>query len=473
MRVNFIAILVSLLYFFYCFILKDYIFYSSLGLAFSLFIFIDFVNKLGKVFPLKEFIILIACLQWIVGAKISYSFGKSHHKYYMYVDESIYMSYVVPGVLAMTLGLFLIRNHLSINLIKNSFSKSSEKSQLTMAYTLIFIGLLSTVLNKIINVGGIAFILYLASLLLYIGICYLFFLLPKYKWHLFFITLSITFIISLDRGMFHEMLIVTSFFTFLITPKTTSFLTKTIFIFIGTIFIYMLQIVKKDFREIIWNDKNVNPVEVFFNLIEKEFLVEKESEANSIGIFQQQKEEQKTADANNRLNQGWIISRVLYNVPDKKPFVNGKTINEAIEASLLPRFLAPEKAGANQGLVYFREITGLGLSKSASMGLSLIAEFYANYGIVGGWIAMFIYGLLISFIIMFLINVPGKGSSLMILWLILFFFQVVKAETDFIKIFNHLIKSIIFFMMIMLGLKLIGIDLFKHIAHKDNINEKI
>ena len=74
---------------------------------------------------------------------------------------------------------------------------------------------------------------------------------------------------------------------------------------------------------------------------------------------------------------------MLYNVPAKKPFVNGRTINEAIEASVLPRFLAPNKVGADQALINFKEITGLGLSKRASMGLSLIAEFYANYGIVG------------------------------------------------------------------------------------------
>lgn len=466
---NFFSLILSIFYFFYCYLLKDYIFYSSLGLAFSLYIFIDFVSKLGKTFPLKEFIVLIASLQWIVGAKISYSFGKAHHKYYMYVEEDVYMSYVVPGVLAMTIGLFIVRNHLSIEHIKNSFSTTSKKSQLTIAYTLVIMGLLASVSNKIINIGGLAFILYLMSLLLYVGIGYLFFLLPKYKWYLFFITLGVTFVTSLGSGMFHNMLIITSFFAFLITPRKTSFITKLSVIILGAFFIYMLQVVKKEFREIIWSGKKVNPIEVFYDLIEREFLVEKETAARPLGAFQQQKEEEKTSDANNRLNQGWIISRVLYNVPAKKPFLSGRTINEAIEASLLPRFLAPNKAGADQALVNFKEITGLGLSKNASMGLSLIAEFYANYGIVGGWIAMFVYGLLISLIITFIIKVLGKNSYLIIIWLILFFFQVVKAETDFIKIFNHLVKSIIFFMIVNIGLSFIGIQLFNSSNQKDEL----
>ena len=464
-----LTILVSIIYFFYCYLLKDYIFYSSLGLAFSLYIFIDFVSKLGKTFPLKEFIVLIASIQWIVGAKISYSFGKAHHKYYMYVEEDVYMSYVVPGVIAMTLGLFIVRNHLSIDNIKNSFSTTSKKSHLTIAYTLVIIGLLASVSNKFISIGGLAFVLYLASLLLYVGIGYLFFILPKYKWYLFFITLGITFITSLGSGMFHNMLIIASFFIFLVTPKNTSFTTKLAVIFFGTFFIYMLQVVKKEFREIIYSGKKVNPVEVFYDLIEREFLVEKETAAQPLGAFQQKKEEEKESDANNRLNQGWIISRVLYNVPAKKPFLAGRTINEAIEASLLPRFLAPDKAGADQALINFKEITGLGLSKNASMGLSIIAEFYANYGIVVGWIAMFIYGLLISLTITFIIKVLGKNSYLIVIWLILFFFQVVKAETDFIKIFNHLVKSIIFFMILNVGLSFIGIQLFSSSNQKDEL----
>ena len=142
---NLVSFVISLLYFFYCYLLKDYIFYSSIGLAFSLYIFIDFVSKLGKTFPIKEFIVLIAALQWIVGAKISYSFGKAHHKYYMYVEEDVYMSYVVSGVFAMAIGLFIIRNHLSIEHIKNSFSTTSKKYQLTIAYTLLIIGLLASV----------------------------------------------------------------------------------------------------------------------------------------------------------------------------------------------------------------------------------------------------------------------------------------------------------------------------------------
>jgi hypothetical protein len=232
----------------------------------------------------------------------------------------------------------------------------------------------------------------------------------------------------------------------------------------------MLQLVKAEFREAVWSGGNQNAVEVFYNLMEREFTQQLE-QSETTGINSNPSLIKENADANNRFNQGWIISKVLENVPERQPFMNGKTINEAIEASILPRFLAPDKVGADQALVNFRQITGLGLSDNASMGLSLIAEFYANYGFYGGWIAMFLYGLLLSISIRFFILILGNGSYLIVLWFILFFFQVVKAETDFIKIFNHLIKSIMFFMIIKFGLTFINIHLFK--TNKSKLNKSL
>lgn len=466
MKINIIGIFAAIVYFIFCIVIQNYFLSTSIGLAFSLFIVIDFITKLGKVFPLKEFIVLIASLQWIVGAKISYSFGKTHHKYYMYVDENVYMDYVVPGVIALTVGLFLINTSMPLKKIKTAFINIDKKRSLKIAYTLIFIGLVSSLSTKFFRIPSLAFVIFLATLLLYVGVSYLFFLMPKRKWLLFFATLGITLVISLDSGMFHNLLLVASFFGFLVIPAKTNFFTKLALISVGVFFMYMLQVIKKDFREEIFSGKNVNSIEVFYSLIEREFLVQK-NENQSIS---EKDEEQKNADANNRLNQGWIISKVLEHVPSKKPFLEGKTIIEAIEASLLPRFLAPEKKGTEQGLINFKEITGLLLSKNASMGLSLIAEFYANYGIAGGWVAMFIYGLFIALIINFIIHKLGKDSYLIVLWLIVFFFQVVKAETDFIKIFNHIIKSILFFVIVNFGLSFLGIRLFKRIP-KDEAEE--
>ena len=379
----------------------------------------------------------------------------------MYVDENIYMNYVVPGVIFLALGLFIIQSNLSVKKITGQLKPT--KKNISIAYILVFIGLSAGVIDKLINIGGLAFFLFLANILLYVGVSYLFFLFPKKKWWFVIGTLGAVFVLSVNKGMFHNLLLVTAFFSFILVPKRTKFITKLLVISIGFFFIYMLQLVKAEFREMIYTKSNLNPVEVFYNLMEKEFTQQLEK-SETTELTENPELTKENANANNRFNQGWIISKVLENVPQKQPFLNGKTINEAIEASILPRFLAPNKVGGEQALINFRQITGLGLSKTASMGLSLIAEFYANYGFYGGWIAMFLYGLLLSLSIRFIIHILGNGSYLIVLWFVLFFFQVVKAETDFIKIFNHLVKSIIFFVIVKYGLTFINIHLFK----KDN-----
>ncbi|MFT5667747.1 MAG: multisubunit Na+/H+ antiporter MnhE subunit [Vicingaceae bacterium] len=79
------------------------------------------------------------------------------------------------------------------------------------------------------------------------------------------------------------------------------------------------------------------------------------------------------------------------------------------------------------------------------MGLSITGEFYANFGVFGGWVAMFIYGLVLSVIIRRFVTNAGKTSPIAIIWLVLLFYQLVKAETELIKIINHLFKSLIVF----------------------------
>ena len=49
-------------------------------------------------------------------------------------------------------------------------------------------------------------------------------------------------------------------------------------------------------------------------------------------------------EMNVRLNQGWIISRIMWHVPEKEPFAEGATIIEALNATLVPRFLNSDKA---------------------------------------------------------------------------------------------------------------------------------
>lgn len=414
---------------------------------------------------IKEMIVLIAAAQWIVGAKIGYNIGKVHYKYYMYVEEEVYMSFVVPGVILFYLGLQLLKNKLDLNGIP-AYLASNRTEVLKNAKIILVIGLGSFFLSRAIRIPQIAFILYLSNSLTYIAVSYFMYLYPKQKFKIFFATISFMLVFSLQSGFFHDLIILASFLSFFLFYSHTSYWRKLSLISLGFISLYTIQLVKGEYRAIIWESRGeVSVFSAFYSVLEKEFFPE--TSYTTINLNKKEEEEEQS-NINTRLNQGWIISKVMENVPKNQPYLHGETIVEAIESSILPRFLFPNKRGAEQALVNFRRISGIDLNKGTSMGLSVIAEFYANYGVVGAWIAMFLYGLTLALIIKFIIVVLGSNSPLILLWFVLFFFQVVKAETELIKITNHLFKAIIFFISLRFVLRMLNMKLFPQEQYLSN-----
>ena len=191
----------------------------------------------------------------------------------------------------------------------------------------------------------------------------------------------------------------------------------------------IIQAVKEDYRVLLKEGFDGNVVGLFFGTVNQKY---------ESGFLE---EEQDAAGLNVRLNQGWIISAVMDHVPRNLEFAGGETVKEAIMASLVPRFLNPNKKEAG-GQENFTKYTGLTLSENTSMGLSIIGEFYANYGVMTGIFFMGLWGLLLAFVWRKLIFNTYK-VPLLIFFLPLIFLQVVKAETELVVVLNHLLKSII------------------------------
>ena len=131
----------------------------------------------------------------------------------------------------------------------------------------------------------------------------------------------------------------------------------------------------------------------------------------------------------------------MSHTPSVEPFADGETIINALEASLLPRFLAPNKAKAG-GQENFERFTGRNLEKGTSMNLSPLGEAYANFGVSGAIVFMLFFGLFYNFFIHQIFKLSFRYPSL-ILWLPLMFLQVVKAESDVAIVLNHLVKATI------------------------------
>ena len=81
--------------------------------------------------------------------------------------------------------------------------------------------------------------------------------------------------------------------------------------------------------------------------------------------------------------------------------------------------------------------------KGYSMNVSPMGEAYGNFGVQGGIIFMFFYGLFFSDAIFLLLKVIRKRPTL-ILWFPVLFLNSIQIETDILMCVNSLLKNLIF-----------------------------
>ena len=141
-----------------------------------------------------------------------------------------------------------------------------------------------------------------------------------------------------------------------------------------------------------------------------------------------------------RLNQGWIVNKVLLWVPDREPFANGETLRRQFVATLLPRFILKKKFSVG-GKEYFERFTGQKLAQ-ASMGLGYSGEMYANFGYWGGLIGCFFYAALLGLGFYWMQRMANR-SALWWAWLPFIANVAVKAEDSIGMVLNWVVKAAI------------------------------
>lgn len=433
-------IIVSVVVFFYQYI-SGKIFMTSVGLGLWTFTFLLYIRRLGKTIPVLEFMLLMATSQWILGAYFAYSMNYEHFKYYMYVDEETYMNVIVPGTTAFIMGVMIFYPKLKIEHINNPIRKIANE-QPYIAYFLIVIGfgvpLLSSYIPSVFN-----FVVYLLSNFKYVGIALLLFREnSRQKWQLLIGVMFIALVGSLKQGMFHDLLLWGALmFSFVAMALNLNFILKLAVIGSGLFFVVILQSIKTQYREFVQLTEadTETRLEVFYDLMSEKMENAGEIFTNDF-----------LGQLNVRLNQGWIISAIIDNVPAAEPFADGQTIREAIVNSFIPRFINPNKKVAG-GQDNFERFTGLPINKSStSMGTSVIGEAYGNYGIPASWIFMFLWGVFLSLFYRMFINY-GQNHPIIYFLLPIVFLQVIKAETELYVVLNHFLKSTILIFLFLWG----------------------
>ncbi len=432
--------IIGVISFFILYLVLSINIYSAFGISLFIYSGTKFFIDLGNKIEIKDIIILLALLQWVIGPFFAYNFFYDDEFYYMAVEQNTYMGFVAPASLALILGLHLpigkknSNERIYLHQISNLLKKHKNLDIL-----FIVTGVILSIVKDSFPIS-LRFFIFLLSGLRFVGLFLLLVGNRKNKWLIVGGVLFMLLLTALREAMFHDLLLWLSFFmmiaSFIYKPSNQK---KLIFLVAFLFLIVSIQTIKHSFREALSEGKGKG-VSLFTDLVQEK-VIESDyvtSETNLSAMV-------------TRINQGWIISRIMYHTPRYEPFAGGETIKEALKSSLLPRFLAPNKVKAG-GRTYFTRFTGKRISDNTSMGLSLLGEAYANFGIGGGIFFMFIIGLFYNYFIFFIYKIAVKHPAI-IFFIPLIFLQVVKAEIDFSVILNHLVKASVAVWMIFWGVK--------------------
>lgn len=393
---------------------------TILGLSLVAYVLFQLITKIGKTLPIIDIMFALAGLQWIVGPYFDYVTDSTHQKYYMYVSESEYMSVIVPLFLAFILPYYILNKY-----YKQPLNLDIEDLN-NVAIVLILIGFLSNILGRLLP-SSLAFVFFLLGNLIYVGTGII--LIKKDKRYNIVAFLSIfwLFYTSVKTGYFHNFILWSIFFLLIWSIKIKIKRIYILLIFVaGFLGASVIQVIKKDFREQLKYSNN--PITLFLDM-SMNVLLNRE-----IALT-----EEKTNDLNVRLNQGWIISAIIDNVPKNEPFAKGETIKNALTSSFIPRFINKDKSVANFRN-NFRRFTGLYMRDDTSMAISIVGEAYANFGKKGGFIFMLVWGFILVLFWNILISIQYR-NPIVLFFIPLIFLQVIKAESDMEIVLNHLVKA--------------------------------
>ncbi|GAB3531533.1 hypothetical protein GCM10027443_13930 [Pontibacter brevis] len=402
--------------------------YNDYSISITFFTLLLFIYNSKHSIAIKELIALIYTSQLLLGPVLSYIFLEFDY-YRQPVEQETYFSFAVPAIVFFIMGIFFPLSSAKRKVISLNLIKAELQGKERTAYILIVIGFVSGFAKYFVP-GGLAFFVFLLSNLKYIGALYLYFTNSATKSFVLAFIVGLLFLDAVASSMFHDFFLWLTFIVlFLAYVRKYNFFIKLSAIFMGFIFLFAIQAVKGEYRSAIWYGGQVEDNTGYFtSLIDAQL----NSEA---GLFSDNNIKRFIY----RINQGWIVAHTMNHTPAVEPFADGETIVRGVTSTVLPRFLNTDKYVAG-GKEYFERFSGLVLVGSTSMNLSSLGEAYANFGVGGGIIFMFFFGLIINFSFHSIMTIAQTRPTV-ILWLPLIFLQVVKAETDFTTVFNHLVKA--------------------------------
>jgi hypothetical protein len=416
--------------------------YTVLSVTLSVYIFFCMLDKFGKGIVLLETMAFYACVIYLLMPLLGYFVYTADSRVavmwvrVMPVSFQTYYEYTLPAITTYLLGLFLInyvtgrvdegqRLNVLISDIKRNLQNGGKRGLYLIAAGTCFYFI------RVLVPGPVAAIASFGYLLIFPGILYLHFQ-PKFKGRTILYLLLGAFFIrdAINTGMFtvffYMSITIVSFF---MVGRKISFPTKLVTVIAAICSLFVLQLVKGAFRKNTWGQQYTGSKTALF----QDLIIEKASGFSE--IFS----EKTFFPIYSRINQGYVSAMVMKRIPAKQPFDNGESIAKTLAASVVPRVLWPDKPESG-GVYNMQHFAGFKL-RGWSTNIGPIGEAYGNFGVGGGIVYMFFFGLFIGWVYKLIFRMSRKRAVLL-LWIPLLFFEVMYSmENDTLQALNSLIKT--------------------------------
>ena len=424
-------------------------FNDAFVISWTIFTLFRFLNNLGHTINILDFLTFYSALDTLASPLVNYRFFGIDLPLsriwgaYTRVPEDTYFAFLIPANIAFFIGLHLVfKKKVQNARIYIDRARIYVANNQKVAIAFIVIGLIAAQLKNSVP-ASVGFVFYLLAMLPYVGGFYLYFSLKKRRALILTILVATFFLQSIRTGMFGECVMFLVMAACLLASQThLRFITKLSFFLAGFCVILLIQSIKGEYRVLTWTNaidtkgqlasyQGKGDLQIFVGL-----AMDKISNPSQIITWE------SGFMLNRRFNQGWLISLTMNYVPRVEPYANGETIWMSLAAVAVPRFLWPDKPESG-GEYNLRRFVGIKHRLRYSMNIGPYGEGYGNFGIAGGIVFMFIYGVLIAFFLHKALEMTWKYPSL-IIWIPLQFYYVLTVETDILSTINAFIKISVF-----------------------------
>lgn len=403
--------------------------FSYVAILVSLHQFTLLFNAIGYVIPVRYLFGSYMCLQMLIGPMLAYN-GLDQYQmgfYKMQIAEEAYFLYVLPAVIFFVLGLHLFSGNLKGEVIDQNAVSKFVSQNTSLPYFFIVIGFVSSIISEFFS-ANFAFVFYLIGGFKFIGAFLIIIGNRKLKIIPLILVYGSIILSSLGQGMFHDLLTWGIFLGAVFAIKYKPGVNIKLVTTFGLILVALvIQQLKGNYREATWKRGEEANLATFNNT-----YTESKAQGNFFSY-------RSLAVSNIRINQGFIITNIMRTVPAKVPYAEGDELLQILEAAFLPRFLAPDKLTAGNQAI-FKKYTGMPLSKGTSMGLSSVGDAYINFGIIGGCIFMFLFGIFFNEVLKMFYR-QSKMFPVLLLFIPLVFYYPIRPDCELQTILGHLVKS--------------------------------